>query len=144
MGRPEKTTLFKPMTIKYNHNKIIKKHKYNWIISNIKKKYKAVHSIENDSDSVILLLGSAQIPSTAQWEITPIVQCQNSYRAVKHKYNCLVKKYQIKTRKKVLINFTLWPEECAYNQRCFFYLHSSVGIQENIRQYTVLKMILIQ
>jgi hypothetical protein len=45
----------------------------------------------------------------------------------KHKYNCLVKKYQIKTRKKVLINFTLWPEECAYNQRCFFYLHSSVG-----------------
>ena len=34
----------------------------------------AVHSIENDSDSVILLLGSAQIPSTAQWEITLIVQ----------------------------------------------------------------------
>jgi hypothetical protein len=33
------------------------------------------HSLENDSDSVILLLGSAQIPSIAQWEITPIVQC---------------------------------------------------------------------
>jgi len=38
--------------------------------------------IENDSDSVILLLGSAQIPSTAHWEITPIVQCWNSYRAL--------------------------------------------------------------
>ena len=32
MGRQEKTTLFKPMTIKYNHNKIIKKHKYNCLI----------------------------------------------------------------------------------------------------------------
>jgi hypothetical protein len=30
----------------------------------LKRKYKASHSIENDSDSVILLLGSAQIPST--------------------------------------------------------------------------------
>ena len=38
--------------------------------------------IENDSESVILLLGSAQIPSTAQWEIIPIVQCWNSYRAL--------------------------------------------------------------
>jgi hypothetical protein len=48
-------------------------------------KYKAVHSIENDSNSVILLPGSAQIPSTVQWEITLIVQCWNSYRALQIK-----------------------------------------------------------
>ena len=46
--------------------------------------------IENDSDSVILLLGSAQIPSTAQWEITPIVQCWHSYRAVQIKETSLI------------------------------------------------------
>jgi len=51
------------------------------IINNIKEiiQCKAVHSIENDSDSVILLLGLAQISFTTQWEITPIVQCWNSY-----------------------------------------------------------------
>jgi hypothetical protein len=42
------------------------------IINNIKE-----NSIENDFDSVILLLSSAQIPSTAQWEINSIVQCWN-------------------------------------------------------------------
>jgi hypothetical protein len=49
------------------------------------RKYKVVHSIENDSDSVRLLLGSAQIPSTVQWEITQIVQSWNSYRALQIK-----------------------------------------------------------
>jgi hypothetical protein len=45
------------------------------------------YTIENDSNSVILLLDSAKIPSTAQWEITPIVQCWNSYRALQIKEN---------------------------------------------------------
>jgi hypothetical protein len=56
---------------------------------NIKERqYKAVHSIENDSDSVILLLGSAQTPSTVQWEITPIVQwTPNSYYILYKWYN---------------------------------------------------------
>ena len=55
-----------------------------------------IYSIENDSDSVILLLGSAQILSTAQWEITLIVQCWNSYRALQIK-ETYIYIYQCKT-----------------------------------------------
>ena len=48
------------------------KHQIKLIINNIKENIRQYTVIENDSNSVILLLGLAQIPSTVQWEITPI------------------------------------------------------------------------